>query len=73
MVKIVPPAGWKGTRSVNQRELDNIVLKSPIEQNAYGRGGVYELLLIQKKSLTVGQYKKKVECFENITNGKSVE
>ena len=35
--------------------------------------GVYELLLIQKKSMKLNDYKKKVERFDNITDGKSVE
>jgi len=34
---------------------------------------VYELLLIQKKSMKLNDYKKKVEPFDNITEGKKVE
>lgn len=55
------------------KELENIVLKGPIEQNCYGRGGIYELLLIQKKSMTLGQYKKKTECLDNLSENKSIE
>lgn len=47
-----------------------MILKGPIEQNIYGKGGIYELLLIQKKSATLSDYKKKVSCFDDITENK---
>ncbi len=34
---------------------------------------MFELLLIQKKSMKLNDYKKKVEKFDNVTEGKSVE
>lgn len=34
---------------------------------------MYELLLIQKKSMKVREYKKKVEHFDNMSKDKSVE
>jgi len=40
-----------------------MLIPGPIEQNAYGKGGVYECLHIQKKSMTVKEYKRKIECF----------
>jgi jumonji domain-containing protein 2 len=43
---VIPPEGYEGSRKLSGKELDNVVLKGPIEQNAYGRGGIYELLLI---------------------------
>jgi jumonji domain-containing protein 2 len=45
-----------------------MMIPGPIEQNAYGKGGAYECLHIQKKSMTVKEYKKKIECFEQVTN-----
>ena len=35
--------------------------------------GIYELLLIQKKSMRVQDYKKKVESFDNLTDNKPIE
>ncbi len=35
--------------------------------------GVYELLLIQKKSINLADYRKKVSDFDHITDNKSVE
>lgn len=46
-----------------------MMIPGPIEQNAYGKGGIYECLHIQKKSMTVKEYRRKIECFEQITNG----
>lgn len=73
MVKVVPPRDYRGTKKLTMKELDNVILKNPIEQNAYGRGGFYELLLIQRKSLRLKQYRRKVEEFDQLTDKKSVE
>jgi hypothetical protein len=35
--------------------------------------GIYELMLIQKKSMTIADYRKKVSCFNEITEKKSME
>lgn len=50
-----------------------MMIPGPIEQNAYGKGGAYECLHIQKKSMTVKEYKKKTSVFEKVTNGLSPE
>jgi jumonji domain-containing protein 2 len=42
-----------------QKKLDNLVVYSPIEQNIFGKGGIYECLHIPKKSLTLEEYKQK--------------
>jgi jumonji domain-containing protein 2 len=36
-----------------QKKVENLVVYSPIEQNAFGKGGIYECLHIPKKSLTL--------------------
>lgn len=48
-------------------------MNGPIEQNIFGKGGVYECLHIQKKSLTLKEYKMKTGVFDKITNGLSSE
>lgn len=53
--------------------IDNMLIPGPIEQNVQGKGGIYELLLIQKKSMIIKDYKKKVAQFEKFTNEKTVE
>jgi len=73
MLKIVPPAKWKARKESVPSTFDSLTVSHPIEQNAQGHSGVYELLLIQKKSMKLNDYRKKVERFDNITDGKSVE
>lgn len=73
MVKVIPPPEWK-PRSSNYREaLDNLTVNGPIQQNIFGKGGVYECLHIQKKSLTLKEYRLKTEVFDKITKGLSAE
>jgi jumonji domain-containing protein 2 len=43
-------------------------VNGPIEQNIFGKGGVYECLHIQKKSLTLKDYKVKMGVFDKITD-----
>lgn len=42
-----------------QKKLENLVVHGPIEQNVFGKGGIYECLHIPKKSLTLEQYRTK--------------
>lgn len=66
VTQVVPPKGWRPRRG-DYDALDGMMIPGPIEQNAYGKGGAYECLHIQKKSMTVREYKKKVACFESVT------
>ena len=56
-----------------QKKLENLVVYSPIEQNAFGKGGIYECLHIPKKSLTLDEYQAKALELDKITDKKSVE
>lgn len=61
IVKVIPPKGWKPNTHTDFSTLTNdIVIPGPIEQNAYGKGGIYELLLFQRKALTIKEYRRKV-------------
>mmetsp|Transcript_533 Transcript_533/g.560 ORF Transcript_533/g.560 Transcript_533/m.560 type:complete len:561 (-) Transcript_533:164-1846(-) len=73
IIKIVPPAKWKPRAQPVKNVLNDIMVNSPIEQNVYGKGGIYELLLMQKKSMSVIDYRKKVEVFDEITDKKTPE
>jgi jumonji domain-containing protein 2 len=73
MVKIIPPAGWSARHSDYGPSIDNFIIPGPIEQNTYGKGGVYECLHIQKKSLSYKEYRKKTSPFDKIAEGKSAE
>jgi jumonji domain-containing protein 2 len=47
------------------------MISGPIEQNIFGKGGVYECLHIQKKSMSLKEYKLKMGVFDKITDGLS--
>lgn len=49
----------------------NLTVNGPIEQNIFGKGGVYECLHIQKKSMTLEEYKQKTGVFDKITKNLS--
>jgi jumonji domain-containing protein 2 len=53
MVRVIPPKSWKPSSKHIKKNLDNILVNGPIEQNIYGKGGVYEAIHIQKKSMTL--------------------
>jgi jumonji domain-containing protein 2 len=44
-----------------------LAINGPIEQNIFGKSGVYECLHIQKKSLSLKEYRSKVGVFDRIT------
>jgi jumonji domain-containing protein 2 len=73
MVKIIPPTKWKARSKGYKQDIDDILISNPIEQNVTGKGGIFELLYIAKKSLRIREYKKKVELFEDITEDKNNE
>jgi jumonji domain-containing protein 2 len=53
MIKVVPPKAWKPNSKRTKENMDDLLVNGPIEQNVYGKGGVYEAILIQKKSMTL--------------------
>lgn len=73
LVKIVPPPSFKARSLDYDKSIQSLILQGPIEQNIYGKGGIYELLLIQKKSTTIVDYKKKVSCFDVIIHDKKID
>ncbi len=49
------------------------MVNGPIEQNIFGKSGVYECLHIQKKSMSFKEYKTKLGLFDKITEGLSTD
>jgi hypothetical protein len=45
------------------------MINSPIEQNIFGKSGIYECLHIAKKSLPYEEYKSKALELDHITEG----
>jgi jumonji domain-containing protein 2 len=73
IVKVVPPRGWRARSKDYTKSLETEMIPSPIEQNVFGKGGIYECLHIIKKSMNFRDYQKKAADFDNVTNGKSEE
>lgn len=66
LIQVVPPADWKPRKSDYTPALKNLQIHGPIEQNLYGKGGVYECLHIAKKSMSYEEYQAKAEELDNI-------
>ncbi|KAM4738555.1 lysine-specific demethylase 4B isoform 2-T2 [Anableps anableps] len=56
LAKVIPPEGWKPRKSYDT--IENMVIPAPITQVVTGQSGLFTQYNIQKKSMTVGEYRK---------------
>lgn len=56
LAKVIPPEGWKPRR--NYETIEDMVIPAPITQVVTGQSGLFTQYNIQKKSMTVGEYRK---------------
>uniref|UniRef100_A0A8C4ZMX0 [histone H3]-trimethyl-L-lysine(9) demethylase n=1 Tax=Gadus morhua TaxID=8049 RepID=A0A8C4ZMX0_GADMO len=56
LAKIVPPKGWKPRRSYD--DIDGLVIPAPIQQVVTGQSGLFTQYNIQKKAMTVQEFRK---------------
>ncbi|XP_059915621.1 lysine-specific demethylase 4A-like isoform X1 [Gadus macrocephalus] len=56
LAKIVPPKGWKPRRSYD--DIDGLVIPAPIQQVVTGQSGLFTQYNIQKKAMTVLEFRK---------------
>lgn len=61
---MVPPEGWK-PRTAGYETHDEIVLDTPIRQEAMGKAGMYGVLMMQQKPMTIAQYRELAQKPEN--------
>lgn len=61
MVKVRPPAGFRARSEDYEGSVGSLQLTGPIEQNTFGKGGVYQCTHIQRKGLTVAEYQRRVK------------
>lgn len=54
--KIVPPKDWKPRRSYD--DIDDLVIPAPIQQVVTGQSGLFTQYNIQKKAMTVREFRK---------------
>jgi hypothetical protein len=66
---VVPPKSWKARK--DQYKKLEFSIPYPIEQVVTGSSGVYEVFLIQREARSLNKYRKLVESFDSLTEGKS--
>lgn len=71
--EVIPPKSFQYNRLSFDEAINNLMVHKPIEQQICKHKGFYELLLCQKKSMSVKDYKTLVEKSDFKTEGKSVE
>ncbi|XP_018423472.1 PREDICTED: lysine-specific demethylase 4B-like, partial [Nanorana parkeri] len=60
LAKIIPPKEWRPRRTYD--DLDDMVIPAPIQQVVTGQSGLFTQYNIQKKPMTVGEYRKLANC-----------
>ncbi|XP_057653503.1 uncharacterized protein LOC130892248 isoform X1 [Diorhabda carinulata] len=61
LAKVIPPAEWVPRKNGYKIEDVNLTIPAPICQVVTGKQGLYQQINIQKKSMTVKQYKELAE------------
>ncbi|KAJ3599607.1 hypothetical protein NHX12_033563 [Muraenolepis orangiensis] len=56
MARVIPPKDWKARRSYD--DIDDLVIPAPIQQVVTGRSGLFTQYNIQKKPMTVREFRK---------------
>ncbi|XP_051567316.1 lysine-specific demethylase 4A isoform X2 [Myxocyprinus asiaticus] len=56
MAKVVPPKDWKPRRTYD--DIDDLVISTPIQQVVTGQSGLFTQYNIQKKPMTVREFRK---------------
>uniref|UniRef100_A0A8C6WKK6 Lysine-specific demethylase 4B n=1 Tax=Neogobius melanostomus TaxID=47308 RepID=A0A8C6WKK6_9GOBI len=56
LAKVIPPEGWKPRK--NYETIEDMVIPAPITQVVTGQSGLFTQYNIQKKSMTVSEYRK---------------
>lgn len=62
LLQIIPPPEWKPRRRpYDSADIMNMVIPAPIQQEVHGSGGLYQQYNMQKKKMTVAEFKKVAE------------
>ncbi|XP_054573459.1 lysine-specific demethylase 4B isoform X2 [Eptesicus fuscus] len=56
LAKIIPPKEWKPRQTYD--DIDDVVIPAPIQQVVTGQSGLFTQYNIQKKAMTVGEYRR---------------
>lgn len=56
VLQIIPPKEWKPRQTYD--DIDDVVIPAPIQQVVTGQSGLFTQYNIQKKAMTVGEYRR---------------
>ncbi|MCJ8749273.1 hypothetical protein PDJAM_G00174350 [Pangasius djambal] len=56
LAKVIPPKGWKPRRTYD--DIDDLVIQAPIQQMVAGQSGLFTQYNIQKKPLSVQEFRR---------------
>ncbi|XP_040393425.1 lysine-specific demethylase 4B isoform X12 [Cygnus olor] len=56
LAKVIPPKEWKPRKTYD--DIDDMVIPAPIQQVVTGQSGLFTQYNIQKKPMTVGEYRR---------------
>lgn len=56
VLQVIPPKGWKPRRTYD--DIDDLVIPAPIQQVVTGQSGLFTQYNIQKKPMTVKEFRK---------------
>nr|XP_057929566.1 lysine-specific demethylase 4A [Doryrhamphus excisus] len=56
MAKVIPPKGWRPRKTYD--DIDSLVIPAPIQQVVTGQSGLFTQYNIQKKPMTVDEFRK---------------
>lgn len=63
--KVIPPKGWKPRRTYD--DIDDLVIPAPIQQVVTGQSGLFTQYNIQKKPMTVHEFRKTSNMDKSVT------
>lgn len=55
-IQVIPPKGWKPRRTYD--DIDDLVIQAPIQQMVAGQSGLFTQYNIQKKPLSVQEFRR---------------
>lgn len=56
LLQVIPPKGWKPRQTYD--DIDDLVIPAPIQQVVTGQSGLFTQYNIQKKPMTVHEFRK---------------
>lgn len=67
--QIIPPKEWKPRQTYD--DIDDVVIPAPIQQVVTGQSGLFTQYNIQKKAMTVGEYRRLANSEKYVAGGEA--